>query len=232
MRPKVGPGCDHCYAERFAERWRGTPGHPYEQGFDLRLWPTRLNQPARWRKPRTIFVNSMSDLFHKDIPRAFIDRVFDAMEATDRHIYQVLTKRSPLMARLMSDRGTRMGRCQGISGWASRSRTRPTPVVCRTCGRSLPRSGSSRSHLCWRRWGMWTWPTSPGPSSAARAALAPGPCAANGSPRYATSASATVSRGGARPKSGGRMLDGVTWNGFPRHSAPGNAEDPERKQYG
>ena len=83
---KVGPGCDRCYAERFAERWRGIPGHAYEQGFDLRLWPTRLDQPARWRKPRKVFVNSMSDLFHKDIQRAFIDRVFDAMEATDRHI--------------------------------------------------------------------------------------------------------------------------------------------------
>jgi protein gp37 len=71
---KVGPGCDHCYAERFAERWRGIEGHPYEQGFDMRLWPSRLGQPGRWKKPRMIFVNSMSDLFHKNIPREFIDR--------------------------------------------------------------------------------------------------------------------------------------------------------------
>ena len=77
------PGCDRCYAGRFAERWHGVPGHAYEQGFDLRLWPNRLDQPARWRKPRKIFVNSMSDLFHKDIGRAFVDRVFDAMEAAD-----------------------------------------------------------------------------------------------------------------------------------------------------
>ena len=94
---KVGPGCDHCYAERFAERWRGIKGHPYEQGFDMRLWPSRLGQPALWKKPRMIFVNSMSDLFHKEIPREFIDRVFDAMEAADWHVYQVLTKRSSLM---------------------------------------------------------------------------------------------------------------------------------------
>ena len=91
---KVSRGCDHCYAERFAERWHGIPGHPYQQGFDLRLWESRLDQPARWRRPRMIFVNSMGDLFHKDVPTGFIDRVFEQMEAVDRHIYQVLTKRS------------------------------------------------------------------------------------------------------------------------------------------
>ena len=74
---KIGPGCDNCYASRFAERWRGIEGHPYEQGFDLRLWPNRVDQPIRWRKPRLIFVNSMSDLFHKRVPIAFIDTVFD-----------------------------------------------------------------------------------------------------------------------------------------------------------
>jgi len=94
---KVGPGCDNCYAERFAERWRGIEGHPYEQGFDLRLWPSRICQPLRWKKPRMIFVNSMSDLFHKEIDREHIDKTFDAMEAANWHIFQVLTKRSSLM---------------------------------------------------------------------------------------------------------------------------------------
>ena len=94
---KITRGCDNCYAARFAERWRGVPGHPYEQGFDLRLWPSRLDRPERWRKPRMIFVNSMSDLFHKRVPRGFVDDVFDRMETTDRHIYQVLTKRSSRM---------------------------------------------------------------------------------------------------------------------------------------
>lgn len=91
---KVGPGCDHCYAERFAERFRGVQGHPYENGFDLTLRPERLTQPGRWRRSRMIFVNSMSDLLHKNVPNAFIDSVFDAMEGADHHIYQVLTKRS------------------------------------------------------------------------------------------------------------------------------------------
>ena len=77
---KIGPGCDHCYAERFAERFRGVTGHPYEQGFDLTLRPERLLQPVRWRRSRMIFVNSMSDLFHKRLPNAYIDQVFDVME--------------------------------------------------------------------------------------------------------------------------------------------------------
>ena len=94
---KIGPGCDNCYAERFAERWRGIEGHPYEQGFDIRFWPERLTQPRSWKKPRKIFVNSMSDLFHKKIPRDYIDLVFDTMEEADWHIYQILTKRSSLM---------------------------------------------------------------------------------------------------------------------------------------
>ena len=101
---RISRGCDHCYAERFAERWRGVPGHPYEQGFDLRLWPSRLDQPARWRKPRNIFVNSMSDLFHKDVDRSFIDKVFDTMEDVDRHDYQILTKRSSLMRSYLQSR--------------------------------------------------------------------------------------------------------------------------------
>ncbi len=73
---KVSPGCDHCYAETFAERWRGVAGHPYEHGFDLQLRPERINLPLRWRKPRLIFVNSMSDLFHRDVPDDFIIDVF------------------------------------------------------------------------------------------------------------------------------------------------------------
>ena len=94
---KITRGCDNCYAERLAERFRGTPGHPFERGFDLTLRPERLSQPLKWKRPRMIFVNSMSDLFHKDIPKEFIDNVFEVMETADRHFFQVLTKRSSLM---------------------------------------------------------------------------------------------------------------------------------------
>ena len=94
---KITRGCDNCYAERFAERFRGTRGHPFERGFDLTLRPERVSQPLSWKLPRRVFVNSMSDLFHKKVPIEFIDRVFDTMETADRHIFQVLTKRSSLM---------------------------------------------------------------------------------------------------------------------------------------
>lgn len=94
---KVGRGCDHCYAERIAERFRGTPNHPFTNGFDLTLRPHKLAEPLSWRRPRRVFVNSMSDLFHKEIPREFLDRVFDTMERAHWHQFQVLTKRSSLM---------------------------------------------------------------------------------------------------------------------------------------
>ena len=101
---KVSAGCDHCYAERLSERFRGVAGHPFESGFDLTLRPKRLEQPLHWRRPQLIFVNSMSDLFHKDIPTEYIERVFDTMERADWHIYQVLTKRSSLMRRFVQER--------------------------------------------------------------------------------------------------------------------------------
>jgi protein gp37 len=101
---KISPGCDHCYAERFSERFRGTIGHAFESGFDLTLRPERLDQPLRWRSPRMIFVNSMSDLFHKDIPRDFIVRVCDTMERAHWHTFQVLTKRSSLMRDFLQKR--------------------------------------------------------------------------------------------------------------------------------
>ncbi len=97
---QVSAGCDHCYAKAFAERFRGVPNHPYEQGFDLRLWPERLQLPLTWRKPRRIFVNSMSDLFHADVPEDFIRSVFDTMVRADTHIYQLLTKRPQRLVKL------------------------------------------------------------------------------------------------------------------------------------
>jgi protein gp37 len=97
---QVSPGCAHCYAKTFAERWRGVPGHPYEQGFDLRVWPERLAHPQKWRRPRMIFVNSMSDLFHERITDRFIEEVFSAMCDADWHTFQILTKRPERLAEM------------------------------------------------------------------------------------------------------------------------------------
>ena len=97
---KVSAGCAHCYAERFAERFRGVPGHPFKQGFDLKLWPERLELPLTWKTPKTIFVNSMSDLFHKDIPLRFIQKTFEVMKQAHWHTFQVLTKRAERLEEL------------------------------------------------------------------------------------------------------------------------------------
>jgi len=101
---KVSKGCDNCYAERLAERFRGVKGHPYEQGFDLKLWSSRLTLPLSWKQPRRIFVNSMSDLFHKEVPLGFVESVFDTMERANWHTYQVLTKRSSLLRNFVNNR--------------------------------------------------------------------------------------------------------------------------------
>jgi len=98
---KVSPGCLHCYAETFAERFRGVPGHPFEFGFDLRLVPEKLGDPLRWSTPRKIFVNSMSDLFHEKVPDDYIVKVARVMAAANWHTYQVLTKRAARMQKLL-----------------------------------------------------------------------------------------------------------------------------------
>ena len=98
---KISPGCLHCYAETFAERFRGVPGHPFEFGFDLCLVPEKLGDPLRWSAPRKIFVNSMSDLFHEMVPDDYIVKVARVMTATNWHTYQVLTKRAGRMQKLL-----------------------------------------------------------------------------------------------------------------------------------
>lgn len=101
---KISPGCARCYAATFAERFRGVKGHPYEQGFDLRLVPDKLAEPLRWSSPKTIFVNSMSDLFHADVPETYIEQVAHVMEMANWHTYQVLTKRAERMRDLLRGR--------------------------------------------------------------------------------------------------------------------------------
>jgi protein gp37 len=97
---KISPGCKYCYAERMAERLQAMGQPNYKNGFELTLQPQMLELPLRWKKPQTIFVNSMSDLFHKDVPIEYIRRVFDVMQRASWHRFQVLTKRSERLAEL------------------------------------------------------------------------------------------------------------------------------------
>ena len=222
---KVGPGCDNCYAERFAERWRGVEGHPYEQGFDLRLWPSRLAQPGLWKKPRMIFVNSMSDLFHKDIDRSHIDKVFDAMEAADWHVYQILTKRSSLMRNYVRTRygggpiPTHIWLGVSVEDAAHKSRIEHLRQI-NSEARFIsfepllgPIGEVDLSNIAWAIVG--------GES---------GPYARPMQPEWATELRHACEHfdvafffkqwGGARPKSGGRLLEGAEWNGFPWQIVP------------
>jgi protein gp37 len=131
---KVSPGCDHCYAETFAERFRGVPGHPYEQGFDLQLRPERLAQPLRWRKPSRIFVNSMSDLFQAEVPQQYIAQVWLTMLMAPWHTFQVLTKRGERMERVLSR----------PTFWELVNRLRETPLLLAP-EQSVQLSGPSRN---------------------------------------------------------------------------------------
>ena len=111
---KISPGCAHCYAETFSERFRGVPGHPFEFGFDLRLVPEKLADPLRWRAPRMIFVNSMSDLFQPGVPDDYILSVADVMVRPNWHTFQVLTKRADRMRELLSGKLSPAARCSHI----------------------------------------------------------------------------------------------------------------------
>jgi protein gp37 len=222
---KIGPGCDNCYAERFAERWRGVVGHPYEQGFDLTVWPNRVAQPAAWKKPRMIFVNSMSDLFHKKVDRSFIDNVFDVMERVDRHVYQVLTKRSSLMRTYIRDR-YRTGKVPshiwlGVSVEDAKHTSR--------IGHLKQVNSDARFISFEPLLGAITdinlrgiaWAIVGGES---------GPRARPMEQSWVRQIRDICDRddvafffkqwGGPRPKSGGRLLDGEEWNGFPWQIVP------------
>lgn len=132
----VSPGCDHCYAEQMAKRLAGRAGYPADEPFRLTLQPDRLDQPLRWKRPRRIFVNSMSDLFHQGIPEDYIAQVFDVMVQARQHEFQVLTKRPQRMAKVLVDRpatpeevdaGCELGIWPGI--WDRVSGGTPAPNV-------------------------------------------------------------------------------------------------------
>jgi protein gp37 len=227
---KVGAGCDNCYAERFAERWRGVPGHPYEHGFDLRLWPERLKQPARWKKPRMIFVNSMSDLFQKEIPRSFVDQVFDAMETADWHVYQVLTKRSSLMRNYVRSRydggQVPMHIWLGVSveDAAHTSRIDHLKQI-NSPARFIsfePLLGPiGNVDLRGIAWAIVGGESGPGarPMEGDWARELRDVCERDAVAFF------FKQWGGARPKSGGRELDGAEWNGFPSDIVPASILD-------
>ena len=217
---KISPGCDNCYAERFAERFRGVPGHPYEPGFDLTLRPARLDQPLGWRKPQRIFVNSMSDLFHKDVPASFIDRVFDTMERAHWHDFQVLTKRSSLLRDYINARyaagaapahiwlGVSVENAQQTSRIRHLQDARATTRFLSVEPLLGPLGTLDLAGIHWVILGGESGPKHR-PLDPAWAIDVRDQCVAAGVPLF------FKQWGGLRPKAGGRLLEGREWNGFP-----------------
>jgi protein gp37 len=218
---KISAGCDNCYAERFSERFRGVNGHPFENGFDLTLRPERLDQPLHWRAPRMIFVNSMSDLFHKDVPDEFKDRVFDTMERAGWHEYQVLTKRSSLMMKFLKRRygtapgprhiwcgvsvedGTQLSRVRHLQQSPAGVRFLSIEPLIGDVG-TLPLAG-----IDWVIVGGESGPRARQMEEAWVRSIRD-QCEATGVAFF------FKQWGGLRPKTGGRELDGREWNEFPK----------------
>lgn len=217
---RITAGCDNCYAARFSERFRGVPGHPFENGFDLMLRPERIRQPLLWRRPRMIFVNSMSDLFHKDVPREFIDRVFDIMDAADWHIFQVLTKRSSLMRDYLRRRYGDVTPSEhiwfGVSVEDRRARARiehlreaPATIRFLSIEPLIGPVGTMNLHgIHWVIAGGESGPNAR-PMQVDWARDVRDQCADQGVAFF------FKQWGGFRPKSGGRDLDGREWNELP-----------------
>lgn len=219
---KISRGCDHCYAERLAERFRGIPGHPFEHGFDLTLRPERLSQPLSWKRPRRIFVNSMSDLFHKRIPTEFLDRVFDTMERADWHIFQILTKRSTLMVDYLRRRyGANFAPSHiwcGVSledhtGTARIRHLQTAPVSVRFLSLEPllgPITDLDLQGISWVIVGGESGPNAR-PMEPNWVLGIRDQCERNGVPFF------FKQWGGRTPKSGGRLLEGIEYNATPTH---------------
>ena len=214
---KVSSGCKHCYAETFAERWRSIPGHHFEQGFDLRLWPDRVDVPLTWKKPRTIFVNSMSDLFHEKIPLAFIRRVFQTMERASWHTFQILTKRSEKLAEVAPDLNWPANVWMGVSVESAQylwraDHLRQVPTIVRFLSLEPLLGPLGPIDLSGIHWVIVGGESGPGarPIKAAWARDIRKQCRQKRVPFF------FKQWGGVQKKKGDRILDGRTWDGMPQ----------------
>ena len=214
---KISPGCRHCYAERLALRLKAMGNRRYRNGFAVTLQPDQLTLPLRWRQPRRIFVNSMSDLFHEALPEAYIQRVFEVMVQADWHVFQILTKRSERLARLAPHLPWPSNVWQGVSVESASytwriAHLRQVPAAVRFLSiepllGSIPNLPLEGVH----------WVIVGGESGGGRRQMAPewvreirDQCLAEEVPFF------FKQWGGRTPKSRGRVLDGRTWDQIPR----------------
>lgn len=218
---KVSPGCKHCYAERLAHRLRAMGNRRYARGFVVTLQPDQLTLPLGWRRPRRIFVNSMSDLFHEAIPDEYLRRVFDVMATAHWHVFQILTKRSARLAAMARDLPWSANVWQGVSvenaRYTSRiAQLREVPAAVRFLSVEpllgpIPRLPLVGIH----------WVIVGGESGGGRRPVDPAwvrdlrdQCIAARVPFF------FKQWGGRTPKAAGRVLDGRTWDEMPRVKSP------------
>jgi protein gp37 len=214
---KVSQGCKNCYALRFAERFRGVEGHPYEQGFDLKLWPERLRLPLEWKEPKRIFVNSMSDLYHPKVSDGFIRNVFATMVQARWHTFQILTKRAERLAQLGPSLPWRGNIWQGVSienmdvAWRA-DMLRKVPAQVRFLSLE-PLLGSLKgldlSEIQWVIVGGESGPRAR-PMKREWVTELRDRCRRESVPFF------FKQWGGVRKHSTGRVLDGRTWDSFPK----------------
>lgn len=214
---QISPGCDRCYALRFAERFRGVPGNYYEVGFDLTLRPSKIELPLTWKKPRRIFVNSMSDLFHDSVPEEFIRQVFEVMVRADWHVFQVLTKRPKRMAEMAGALPWPANIWAGTSveldryTWRANAYLRQVPAHIRFVSAEPllgPLPSLDLGHLHWVITGGESGPRSR-PCNEEWVRSIRDRCQSAGVAFF------HKQWGGRTPKLGGRLLDGRTWDDMP-----------------
>jgi protein gp37 len=209
---KISPGCKHCYAERMAERLQAMGQPNYRDGFALTLQPQMLELPLRWSRPQTIFVNSMSDLFHEAVPLAYIQRVFDVMRWAHWHRFQVLTKRAERLAALERRAHVAHERVDG----RERQERRLRPPHQRPSAHRRPCEVPVCSSRCWGRSTRSNSQTSTGSSWAVSLGHARAPSTPRGDDlrdqcRRAGVAFFFKQWGGKNKKKAGRLLEGRTW---------------------
>jgi protein gp37 len=214
---KVSPGCKHCYAERLAERLRAMGNPRYKNGFTVTLHPDQLDLPLRWREPRQIFVNSMSDLFHEAVPEEYIRRAFDVMVEARWHVFQVLTKRARRLADLAPRLPWPSNVWQGVSVENARYVSRVNDLVkVKAAVRFLsvePLLGPiTQLPLDGIDWVIVGGESGPGhrPIQPEWVRVIRDQCAEAGVAFF------FKQWGGRTPKSGGRTLDGKEWNEMPK----------------
>lgn len=222
---KISPGCKHCYAERLAGRLQAMGNPRYRDGFKPTLHPDQLALPLRWRDPRRIFVNSMSDLFHEDVPEEFIRRAFEIMAEAHWHVFQVLTKRSKRLADLAPRLRWPSNVWQGVSVENARYTSRvadlvKVPAAVRFLSVEPLLGPIAELPLKGIAWVIVGGESGPGhrPIRPEWVRAIRDQCADVRVPFF------FKQWGGRTPKSGGRTLDGREWNDMPKQRVSGSGE--------